>query len=167
MDKAILPLAGSWQSGQNESGFESLRSAGWWQESTRHTSNVRNRCGAVKNLRRTFTQSNGVEGQVQSMQTSRRVPRDKSKTTATTKRHDFRECRYEVCWLITWQARYRHSCGSHLSKWAFPWNRQAEESTRREQRNQKAGKWSASGQLVASSVSCEFNRLPSLILVLS
>ena len=41
---------------------------------------------------------------MQSMKTIRRVPRDKSKTTRTTKRHDFRECRSEVRWLITWQA---------------------------------------------------------------
>jgi len=38
----------------------------------------------------------------------RREPNEKSKTTAAIDRHDFHQCRSDVCWQIRRQARWRH-----------------------------------------------------------
>jgi len=54
------------------------------------------------------SQSSRVQDGVLSVQ--RREPNDKSKTTAAFDRHDFHQCRPEVCWQIRRQARRRHYC---------------------------------------------------------
>jgi len=104
-DKPVLLLPGAWWSGQHQPEFES---AGWWQKPTRRAKcKQRAQRRVVKKVWQGLSQdATGSGWQVLSVQG--RDPNDESKTIATTDRHDFQQCRSEVCWQIRRQARRRH-----------------------------------------------------------
>jgi len=60
----------------------------------------------------------------------KREPNDKSKTIAAINRHDFHQCRPEVCWQIRLQTRRRHYCDDGGVREAITFNAElADEST--------------------------------------
>jgi len=112
MNKPILFLPGWFIRVQSTSQLE-FESAWWWQKLTLRTCCKHcAQCGVIKIFEKDFhAQQWSREGRCKACNLElRRAPREISKTTAATERHDFHQCRSEVYWQIRHQAKQRHHC---------------------------------------------------------